>query len=67
MANFRAAHSLEALGRRLLAFPDDLGGRTESGVHLGLWPLVAAGVGVAGLLSVLTPKRMAGGGNQNTW
>ena len=40
---------------------------TESGVHLGLQPLEAAGVGVEGPLSALRPKRLAGGGNQDTW
>ena len=44
-----------------MAFPDDLGGRTESGIHLGLRPMETAGVGVEALLSALRPKRWPAG------
>ena len=40
---------------------------TETGVHLGFRPPVAAGVRVEGPLLVLRPKGMAGDGNQDTW
>ena len=63
-ANFLTAHYLEALGRH---FPDDLGGRPESGVHLGLQPPVAAGVGIEAPLSALRPNGLVGTRNQDTW